>query len=328
MNNFYLIVVALFFTTMNSISQEKPEDFKPHGKPLMKIYSNYHSTFTEGGTQKAFELTRVYLGYQYAFSKNFSGGVVFDVGDPESGNHQLAAFVKNAELEYDCGNLNVHFGLITTTQFKIQENFWGYRYLLKSFQDEYGFASSADLGVSISYRFTNWLDADFAVYNGEGYKKLQADNIFRNAAGITILPVKGFILRGLFDWMGNDAAQQSWVGFAGYSAKKYSIGAEYNYQKNQDMKAGHDWYGPSFYAQYEASEKIIFFARFDQLSSKKTDGAVNAWNFSRDGKLFVVGMEYAPLRGINLAPNFQGWTPADGDLPTRSSVFLNCEIYF
>ncbi|HBL74477.1 MAG: hypothetical protein A2W90_20350 [Bacteroidetes bacterium GWF2_42_66] len=328
MNKFYLFLMALLLTAMNSFSQEKPEEFKPYGKPFMKIYSNYHSTFSDGETEKAFELTRVYLGYEYFFSKNFSGKVNFDVGDPETGKHQMAAFVKNAELEYNTNNFTVHFGLITTTQFKVQEDFWGYRYLLKSFQDEYKLAPSADLGVCVSYRVADWVNADFAVYNGEGYKKLESDNIFKNTVGITLLPAEGFTVRGLYDWMGDNVYQQSWIGFAGYSAKRFSIAAEYNYQKNQNMTEGHDWYGPSFYATCFASKKIKLFARFDELSSKKPEGATNGWNLANDGQLFIFGMEYAPVRGVNLAPNFQGWNPADNNMPYRSTVFLSCEIKF
>ena len=94
------------------------------------------------------------------------------------------------------------------------------------------------------------------------------------------------------------------------------------------MNKGRDWYGPSFYATYFASKKFELFARFDELSSKKTEGASSTWNLSKDGQLLVLGMEYAPVKGINLAPNFQGWNPADGSLPYRSSIFLSCEIFF
>lgn len=42
---------------------------------------------------------------------------------------------------------------------------------MKSFQDEYKFGSSADLGVSVAYKFNKVVSADVIVANGEGYKK-------------------------------------------------------------------------------------------------------------------------------------------------------------
>jgi hypothetical protein len=43
MNRFYVFAMAVLLSAVNSFPQEKPEEFKPYGKPLMKIYSNYHS---------------------------------------------------------------------------------------------------------------------------------------------------------------------------------------------------------------------------------------------------------------------------------------------
>ena len=204
----------------------------------------------------------------------------------------------------------------------------GLRYVAKVFQDEYKFASSADLGVSASYKFANWVNADFSIFNGEGYKNLESDNIFKNAVGLTILPIEGLTVRGLYDWMGEDVYQQSMIGFVGYAAKKFSVAAEYNYQKNQDMTEGQDWYGPSFYASFAPSKKLKIYARYDDLSSSEDSGTNESWNISKDGQLLMFGLDYAAVKGVNFSPNFQGWNPADGNNPYRSTIFLNCEIKF
>lgn len=328
MNKFSVFVMAILLAAVNGFSQEKQEEFKPSGKPFMKIYTNYHSTFSDGQTTKAFELTRFYLGYEYSFSKNFSGKANIDVGDPGAGKHQMAAFVKNAYLKYKVNNLTVNFGLIATTQFKVQEDFWGLRYVAKVFQDEYKFASSADLGVTASYNFTDWMNADFSIFNGEGYKNLESDNIFKNAIGVTLLPLEGLTIRGFYDWMGKDVYQQSMVGFVGYRTKKVSLAAEYNYQKNQNMTEGRDFYGPSFYASCSPSKKLKIYARYDDLSSSKETGASKPWNISKDGQLLMVGLDYAAVKGISFSPNFQGWNPADESLAYKASIFLNCKIEF
>lgn len=326
MKRYSLVLFVMLLSVVPALSQEKTEEFKPHGKPILRIYSNFHTSSSNGETEKAFELTRVYLGYEHFFSKNFSGKAIYDVADPGVGKHQMSAFVKIAELQYETDKWDVAFGLISTTQFKFQEDFWGYRYMLKSFQDEYGFASSADLGISIGYQLTDWAKAEFSIFNGEGYKKLESDNIFKNAAGITLEPVKGLNIRGLYDWMGKDINQQSYIGFIGYSTKKFNAGAEYNYQKNHNMVEDRNWWGTSVYASYIPSKKMKVFARWDDLSSEKNGTA--AWNISKDGQLLVLGMEYAPLKGVKLTPNFQGWNPADETKLYLSTFLLNCEIRF
>lgn len=328
MNKHYAFVMSVLLASLNGFSQEKATEFKPSGKPFMKIFTNYHSSFSDGETTKAFELTRVYLGYDYSFSKTLSGKANFDVGDPGAGKHQMAAFVKNAYLKYKENNISVEFGLIATTQFKVQEDFWGYRYMYKSFQDEYKFASSADLGLSVSYNFANWINADFAIYNGEGYKNLESDNIFKNAIGVTLLPVKGLTIRGLYDWMGNGTYQKSTVGFIGYEFNKLNIAAEYNLQTNQNMTEGRDWSGTSFYATYFASKKLKVFGRFDDLKSKKITSASSPWNYAKDGQLILLGVEYSPVKGICIAPNYQNWNTANDSQPNVSTLYLNCEIKF
>ena len=318
-----VLTVALFTN-----AQETPEVFKPSGKPIIRVFSNAHTSFADGESQSAFELTRVYLGYEHQFSKEFSGTVVYDVGNPGVGKFQMSAFVKNAYLNYEKNNLSIDFGLISTTQFKVQESFWGYRYMLKSFQDEYDFASSADMGTSVTYKFNDIISADVAIYNGEGYKKIQSDTYFKPTLGITLTPVKGLIVRGMADVMGDENAQISYAGFAGYHVGKLSLAAEYNYQKNHLMKEGNDYFGPSVYTTYQMSKKSKVFARFDDLQSKTPEGKTANWNLANDGSTVIFGFEYTPVRGIKLTPNYRGYSPADDSQAFVSTLMLNCEIKF
>lgn len=320
-----LTTLVVLCITLLAMSQETKEAFRPHGKPIIRVFSNFHSTFVDGESNSAFEVTRVYLGYEHSFSENFSGTVIFDVADPAVGKLQMTAFVKNAFLNYKYENLSVDFGMIPTTQFKVQENFWGYRYLAKVFQDEYGFASSADLGASVAYNFNDFLSADVAVTNGEGYKKLQSDNIFKTAFGLTVKPVKELTVRGMADLMDN---QSTYAGFFGYKGGRFSLAAEYNYQKNHSMTDGHDFFGPSFYGTINLSKKTKFFARFDDLQSNTPSGETENWNLASDGKLYTAGFEFAPVSGIKLSPNYRGWSPSQSAQPYMSTLMLNCEIKF
>ena len=325
MKKLILTTMVVLFITVLAMSQEPKDVFKPHGKPIIRVFSNFHSTFADGESNSAFEVTRVYLGYEHSFSEDFSGTVIFDVADPGVGKLQMTAFLKNAFLNYKHENLSVDFGMIATTQFKVQENFWGYRYLAKVFQDEYGFASSADLGTSATYQFNDALSADIAVTNGEGYKKLQSDNIFKTAFGLTVNPVKELTVRGMVDLMDN---QSTYAGFLGYKGGKFSLAAEYNYQKNHLMIDGRDFFGPSFYGTINLSKKAKFFARFDDLQSNTPSGETENWNLASDGKLYMAGFEFAPVSGIKLSPNYRGWSPAQSAQPFISTLMLNCEIKF
>lgn len=319
--------LVVFCMTLVGLAQTTDE-FKPGGRPTMRIFSNYHSTFSDGETASAFELTRVYLGYQHQFSKELFGAAVLDVGNPGVGSLQMTAYVKNAFMRYRKNGLDVNFGLIATNQFKIQEDNWGYRYHEKSLQDEFGFNSSADLGVSVAYQFSEVISADAIVANGEGYKKLQNDSVFRTGFGVTLNPVKKLTGRVYYDFSSKEHTQSSLATFIGYEADQFRLGAEYNKQFNWRFQEDQDWSGVSFYATYHLAKKVKLFARYDKLYSNTLVGETEAWNLSNDGQVFIAGLEFAPVKGVKLAPRYKGWSPDDAGQPISSSLYLNCEIRF
>jgi hypothetical protein len=36
------------------------------------------------------------------------------------------------------------------------------------------------------------------------------------------------------------------------------------------------------------------------------------WNLGKDGRAILAGMEFSPVKGIMVTPNYQAWFPADG----------------
>jgi hypothetical protein len=323
-----LTTMVVLCITVLAMSQEPKDAFKPNGKPILRVFSNFHNSFSDGNSASAFEVTRVYLGYEHHFSEEFTGTVVYDVADPGAGKLQMTAYLKNAFLNYKHSNLSVDFGMIPTTQFKVQESFWGNRYVEKVFQDAYGFAASADLGASATYSFCSAFSADLAFTNGEGYKKVQADNNYKTALGLTINPVKSVTVRAMADILGKDVVQNTFAGFIGYKTGGLSLAAEYNYQRNSSMVDGNDLYGPSFYGIYKLSKKTKVYARYDDLMSNKPAGQSEEWNVAKDGSLIMAGFEYSPVSGIKLSPNYRGWSPSMASQNYISTLMLNCEIKF
>ena len=311
-----------------AFGQKEFDDFKPNGKPLALIFTNFNTAFSDGETHPTFEITRAYLGYEYHFSKELYAKIILDVGDPKVGGLQMTAFLKNAYVEYSKNNFSASFGMISTTQFKVSEKIWGLRYIEKSFQDAYKFNSSADLGFNIDYAFTDFLSADFSVINGEGYKLLQNDDYVRPGFGITANPVKSITARLFVDTMGDTVKQQSLATFLAYTGKRLVLGAEYNYQKNYSMRDGNDIYGTSFYATYSPNNKIMLFGRFDDLKSKTLEGKSEPWQLSKDGQLLMAGIEFKPVKGVKVAPNFRYWSPADNSMIGTSYAYLNLELKF
>lgn len=321
MKKIVLSIAMIVAFTVALVAQEKPA-FTPSGKASAKLFTNIHTDITDGDALSAFELTRAYFGYEYQMTETFSGKVLLDVGDPGVGSLEMTAFAKNALLQYKENGLTVQFGLVGTKQFSIQEKSWGYRYISKSFQDEYKFGASADLGITAAYKFSEMISADVSILNGEGYKKVQGDSIFKYGVGVTVLPVDGLTLRVYADMMGDTVDQQNIAAFIGYAADDFSVGAEYNTLLNNKYNDGADLTGLSVYATYHLSDNMGVFGRYDQLSSK------DDWNLSKDGDKIIAGFEYAAAKGVNISPNVQLWTPADDSKENVVSAYINLEIKF
>lgn len=169
------IILAGLFACIAIYSQgQDVKKEEPKGKAIVQMFGNFHSNFVSENNNSGFELERSYLGYEYKLGDGLSVKGVMDIGkSSDVTDYQRLVYIKNAMISWKSGNLILNGGLISTTQFNFQEKFWGYRYILKSFQDQYKFGSSADLGISASYKFSNLISADAIIVNGEGYKKIQ-----------------------------------------------------------------------------------------------------------------------------------------------------------
>ncbi|MCB6972696.1 MULTISPECIES: hypothetical protein [Butyricimonas] len=320
-----LMSVVLIIACMSSFGQEEKKKFQITGKPIVTVFANYHAGLGDANKESGFALDRAYLGYQFSLTEKLSGKVVFDMGSTKVDGADLerVAYIKNAMLSWKTGDFTLDFGLIGLEQFNVQEKFWGYRYIMKSFQDEYKFGSSADMGILGRYKFTKWLSADITISNGEGYKKLNGDNKYRYAVGATLFPVKGLTIRAYYDLASKSSDadglkdQQNLAFFAGYKHKLFSLGGEYDQMFNTKSKEDKDQNGFSVYSTVKLAEKFDAFGRYDNLASK------DDWS-SADGQRVLIGIQYSPIKQLKIAPNFSTWNPRDGK--SSSFAYLNIEF--
>jgi hypothetical protein len=303
-----------------------------NGRVYGKLYSNFHASFIESREdQSAFEVQRAYLGYKHNLDAHFNLNLLLDIGSPEQNSPydllKRYAYFKKAELSYQHNDLSINFGLIGMNLFNLQEKYWGYRYLYKSFQDEHKFGSSADLGLSVSYRFSPHLEVDASVMNGEGYNQLQNDNTYKTGLGITALPIKNLTLRWYGDYMAQSEAQITLAHFIGYTLPEIGqIGIEYNLQFNDRYREDHNRQGLSFYSTVYITDKWELFARYDKLSSNTIGSEPYNWNLAKDGSALVGGIEFAPTKHVHIALNYQDWVPYAANLGSEQSLYFSVEI--
>lgn len=338
-----LIGAMVLLTSLSSVAQEKNE-FEPSGKANGKIFWNYHYDMTTGEKQESsFEIQRAYFGYDYQISKEFSASITFDVGKDDGSDY--TAYLKKAQLDWKMSPVvKVSLGMIGLEQFSEQENFWGYRYIMKAFADQYGFGTSADLGVKAKFQINDILYANAFVINGEGYKKVQdEDGKQKVGADLVLKTKKGLIAKVYFDTntttvveeggTENDVTVSALAGFIGYEfSDKFRLGAEFNQlfngKKYSTAADGYDLNGWSFYSTYAFNKKVEVFGRYDNLTSNTLNGETEKWNLSKNGSAITTGIQYAPVKGVKMALNYQGFMHKDSSKEDNSLLFVNFEFKF
>lgn len=293
------------------------------GEAIVQVFGNFNTTIDAETPGSGFELERAYLGYEYQLDENLTIKGVMDIGkSTDVSDYHRIAYVKNAMISWKKGNFTLNGGLISTTQFNFQEKFWGYRYILKSFQDLYKFGNSADLGLSASYKITDWISADAIVVNGEGYKKVQKANGLNYGMGLTLTPLEGFQVR-LYSGL-NQAADKNQenivniAAFAGYKTDRFTVGAEYNQMLNASYTDGADMSGYSAFASMNLDKGISVYARFDQVSSKDN------WNIAKDQQAAIAGAQFKLGKYVKIAPNFRMSIPKADGTDNSYSAYISC----
>ena len=322
------ILAGMMLTCMGitAYSQDTKAE-EPKGKAIVQVFGNFHSGFGAEKNDRGFELERSYLGYEYKLNKGLSIKGVMDIGKSNDvSDYQRIAYIKNAMVSWKTDNFTLNGGLISTTQFNFQEKFWGYRYIMKSFQDQYKFGSSADLGISATYKFADWISADAIIVNGEGYKKVQKNDGLNYGLGITLAPVKGLQIR-LYGGLNEDYEEgkkdiMNMAAFIGYKNDKFSIGAEYNQMKNANYKESADQSGYSVYTTLNLNKKTTLYARYDDLLSK------NDWNKAKDESAAIVGAQFKLGKYVKIAPNFRMNMPKADGANNEYAAYMSCFFGF
>ncbi|QZE15713.1 hypothetical protein K4L44_07735 [Halosquirtibacter laminarini] len=325
-----LVLLCVASLGVYAKSSGNDSEFKPKGKPIVRIFADWHTGFGEVSNVSGFEIQRALLGYSYQFSPRWSGQVVLDTGNPKNGGFEETAYLRKAFFTYKHSTFQASLGIIGLKQFKEQENNWGYRYIYKSAMDEYKFNNSVDAGLFIRKQFKSWFAADITISNGEGAKKAQDDQgKYRYGLGASLYPTEHFSIRTYVDYFiapdsedGTESFNQSsYALFAGYKNKDWSFGLEYDYGQNFKFDQNNNKDIFSIYSTVNIDSKFKVFARYDFYNNHEE-------SYKEDNEnVFLSGFQYIPCKGIKIAPNYR-WVHHENSpkLKNENYFYLNLEL--
>lgn len=325
-----LFGVFLFIITKSFIASQTTEI---PGKPIAEIYTDFHLNPTGDSRTTGFGLNRAYFGYNYFATENFSALIKVEIGTPEDlaagSKSRRYAYYRDASISYTKDKLNITFGITPTRIFDYQQKFWGKRYIANTFQALNKYGDVADLGIVADYVFSDKIEADLTLMNGEGYSNIQLDNNLKLSGGITIKPTKNISFRAYFDMMKTpDLWQTTFVGFAGYKSEKITLGAEISQKTNLDLNDGHHAWGVSGTGAIVLAKNLEVFARYDYSTSIIPAGDAIQWNLAKDGSFLITGFQYTLNKFIKLALDNQANIPSDKTKSISDMIYVHALFKF
>lgn len=349
--------ISLVDTLTNALKNSPNENTRTYkGKAIMQVFGNFDYNATNNAQKNySFWFGRAHLGYEYQFSKQFSGRIVIDAGRPTSvgdisvsdatgenltvkNNSKEGSYytmtLKFASLEWKPDdNVRIQVGGILQNHYITQEKFWGYRYLAETFQDRYYKTPSSDLGIIGYFRLNEKIGMDITLTNGEGFRFDQDQyGDVKVATGVDLYLIDGLQTRIYYDYSNSrnplrPAKQQLISAFAGYCDNtKYRIGAEYNYKFNHLYINNHDLFGVSIYGSYSLLKNVELFFRFDRLEANTISNETNNWYYNNTGKAYIAGIHTNPIKGVNVSLNYQGWKPDNTLMAFQNHLLLSFEF--
>jgi hypothetical protein len=303
------------------------------GKPFAEIFTDFHYNINDTAKTTGFALDRVYIGYNYTPPGNFAALIILNIGNPqdlaEGSVPKRYGFFREASVAYKVEKLTVHFGMVSTRFCDFQQDFWGKRYLGAEYQSIYGYSPVADLGIVIDYKLNDILKVDLSLLNGEGYTNIQVDNSLKTAVGLTITTPYNMAIRLYGDIMRpNGVWQSTLLAFAGIKNNLLSFGAEASYKTNLDLINGHDVWGISATASLFINEKSEFFGRYDYTASVKVPGEFLQWDYEKDARYFIGGIQHTFSNNVKMALNYRRTNPYSPDEKTTDAIYLNASFKF
>lgn len=235
-------------------------EFKPSGRVWGYAFGDYYlkthaDSLNRGKTQyagklypkdfNAFDFRRIYLGYSYNISEDFSTELILaHEGDVVNGSGDRMVYVKAANLRWKniIHNNDLVIGQTATPIFAmVSEKVWGYRSIEKTVADMRGFGSSTDMGVAWQGKLDDKGNYGYNFMIGNGTAQKLENNRYKKFYGEVYAKLmdQRIILDFTSDHEVSSPTQSKTTvkGFVAYQTNPLTVGIEVVNQLQKNYKA-------------------------------------------------------------------------------------------
>jgi hypothetical protein len=362
------VLTALSYSTaalaQNGNQTAPPEEFNPSGAFSGQLFVDYYyvmsadtlpsiagkgyyepnnhtltSAFDNTRYYQAFDIRRVYIGYDYNFSRTIAGQVLFSHENGYNNgdivvDQNRGLYLKAANLRFKgwVPNAQVIVGQQGTAAFALSEQIWNYRSIEKAIMDFRGLAQSNDLGVQLAGTFDAEKNFGYSAMISNGIGAMEENDKYKKFAGELnakfldqhiILEVYGDYMDkpsiakikiGADSVLGQAQSNTTIKGFAAYTSDPVTIGIEYAAQTQRgqsNIVAGDDASVSAlsmFVRGTLISKQLYAFARYDMYDPNTKASGSNVTNnnaISWKENFITAGLDWQPeaVANVHVIPN-------------------------
>jgi hypothetical protein len=285
-----------------------------------------------------FWLRRAYLGFDYAFSKEFSSRLRFEMNSPGdfTSSASITPFVKDAYFQYKrSDSFSLVAGISPPPTFEVIEGFWGYRSVEKTPVDLQRLQGSRDFGLAAKGTVGGGKFKYHAMIANGGNTPQETND--GKAAYLSL----GYYPNGslLFEIYGDhedrsaDEQRDTYQGFVGYQGAWGRAGAQYTKQtRTQPGKADVDIALASGFAVFKLNPKLNLLARYDHVMDPNPGASGIAYLpmvNNAESQLAIVGLDWTIVPKVNLIPNIEHVTyKAVSGADPKDDTLARVTLYF
>ena len=284
-----------------------------------KIYFEYFLPDDSAGELEQFRFKRYYFTYDKKISDDFDVKYRLDADRTDDG--KARPFLKHAYISW--ANLvpdaKVYFGMQSTPNWWLAEEYWGYRSIEKTIKDFSGLGSAADLGIGLKGKFSKKQGYHLTYMNGTGNSKPEKDD-FKKISGLYwYKPEEKFIISIYVDRepTTTEFTNLTTAIFGGYDSEEFRAGIEYFVHKKEGI-TDFNVTGISFFGTYK-SKKGNIYGRYDISDPNDI--------IDSDGETYMIlGYDYKADANFHIMPNFR--ILGGDNIDSINEIHVNIEFKF
>ncbi len=321
MSRLYIVVIVLLFWVQTCPALET--------SPTRPVIKPYLHSFTQMRTDLRrdtilFKQEKVIFGVNITLNKYWSARVGVDLIGMNK------PYLKPTVLTYQKERWKVDAGIFFTSQMDLAlSKFWDNRFIERVPADRFVRDPTADLGLRVTYQWSDFIATDLSLVSGNGYQHLGAATHPKPAFRVILSPGELVCFGGYASMQKVDITETTVNGFFHLQMEnKFKMTGEYHYKSNFHFVRKQQQNVASLYSTYSFLPWLGVVGQYDIVWSDNMDSFNTAWNIFNDGKALIVGLIFRCFPTVRLSVDYLNWRPSARHIQKEDWLYVCLEFKY